>query len=205
MPNNGYDNTESQNGGAQGAAENQEDLEKGQPANGQDEYPDDPDELKERLRKTEEIRDKNYARMKEAQGFVQDANGKWVKAEKPQPKQTESTPPATQTDDLRGDDVLALMNAQVTEKEDIELVKKAAKLQGVDIRTALKDGVVKGLLADSAEKRRTQNATNTGRTRASDTRPTGEALLDKARKSGEVPESADDMAKIAEAKLMEGR
>jgi hypothetical protein len=202
MPKTGYDNAESQNGAAQGAGENQEDLENEQAANA-GEYPDDPDELKERLKKTEEVRDKNYARMKKAEGFVQDKDGKWVKPEKQveKPKTTEQGAPAATDDNISTKDAMALMNAKVTDEEDIDKVAKFAKLNGLTIREALKDSVVVAILADSAEKRRTANATNTGKTRTGTTKATGEVLHEKASKTGELPDSEEDMAKLAEQHL----
>lgn len=206
MPNPGDNNTEFPNGGAQGATENQDDdLDKGTGAD-PDELPDDVDELKEIVVKTRTTRDKNYARMKEAQGFEKDeATGKWVKKEKPAAPKPASQQPAgggqENTDNFSTKDTMALMGAGITEEEDIDKVAKYAKLEGITIRDALKAPIVKAVLADSAEKRRTANATNTGKTRTGDTKKSGEVLLEKASKTGVLPDDPEDMTKLAEQQL----
>lgn len=95
-------------------------------------------------------------------------------------------------DDLSSTDLYALMGAQVPQ-EDVPEVRKAAKLLGVSIPDALKDDMVKGILATRLELRTTANATNTSPARPGAKKQSDEALLEDASK-GVIPEKGSPAA-----------
>ena len=112
---------------------------------------------------------------------------------KPQPK----AEPSEKQDGLSTMDAMALINAKVTEKEDIEIVQKYARLNNIDILDALKDNVVKAILKDKQEQRTTAQATNTGTVRRGSSKPTSDQILTGVAQ-GKFPENPED---LAEARL----
>lgn len=156
---------------------------------------DDVDELKEKLKSKEVQNKKLFERTMKAEGKVFDkATGKWVKKVIAKQEQV-------QTETFSGDDTLALVNAQVTNKEDVLTVKKYAKAEGLSISDALESDIVKTILKTRAAERKTAEATNTGPTRRGSQQPTGKSLLDKASKTGEVPDTDEGMDALAEANI----
>ena len=92
-------------------------------------------------------------------------------------------------------DYVALKNADIHE-DDVEDVIEYAKFKKISISNALKSTVVKATLKEKEEMRTTAQATNTGKTRGGNSKVSGEALLEKASKTGEIPEddkSLDEM------------
>jgi hypothetical protein len=87
-------------------------------------------------------------------------------------------------------DTIALINAKVHE-DDVDEVIEYSKFKKISIAEALKSGVIKASLSEKEELRNTANATNTGKTRSGSSKVSGENLLDKARKTGEVPDSEE--------------
>lgn len=98
----------------------------------------------------------------------------------------EGAAPQSADADLSPTDLYALMHAQVP-PEDVPEVKKAAKLLEVSVADALKDDMVKAMLARNAEHRASAQAANTGSKRRSATKPSDTEILEKAKK-GELPE-----------------
>lgn len=88
------------------------------------------------------------------------ANNYKIRAEKAEksikPAEVPPTPPSMSTKD-----VMALINAKVTEDEDIAEVEEYARFKGISVSEALKSSVVKGVLAEKAEHRKTAEAANT--------------------------------------------
>lgn len=117
------------------------------------------------------------------------------KAEKA-PK-AQSTSKETPSADINSKDLIALMNAKVAE-DDVDEVVEYAKFKSISVAEALKTGVVKTLLHEKRELRRTAEATNTGPTKSGSSRVSDEALLDKARKAGEIPENDTDLDRMLE-------
>lgn len=93
---------------------------------------------------------------------------------------------------LSDSDFYALMNAKVPE-EDLDDVKKSAKLLGKSIRESLTDPVVKTILARKAEERATAEAANTNTSRRTTSKPNAAVLLENLKK-GEVPEKGTEAA-----------
>lgn len=98
--------------------------------------------------------------------------------------------PSQKQDGLSSMDTIALINAKVTEKEDIEEVMDYAKLKNIPISDALNANVVKTILKEKAENRATAEATNTGTARRGSTKPTDEQVLADAAKGKEVDPEA---------------
>lgn len=99
--------------------------------------------------------------------------------------------------DLSTEDIYGLMEAKVP-KEDIGEVRDYANLKGLTIAEALNAPMVKSILADKAEQRRTAAATQGKGGQRGAGKVSGETLLEKARK-GELPEGDADIEKLAEA------
>lgn len=129
----------------------------------------------------------------EAEKQKQLAENQKVRAEKAerQAKTKVETKVETQPG-LSSKDTIALINAKVHE-DDVDEVVDYAKFKKISIPEALKSSVIKTSLSERQELRNTANATNPGRTRSGSSKVSGDALLEKARKTGEVPESDADL------------
>lgn len=97
--------------------------------------------------------------------------------------------------ELTPKDVFALMNAKVAE-EDIEQVAEYAKFKKISVAEALKSTVVKTMLEESQEQRATAQATQTKGSPRGTSKVSGEDILSKAEKTGELPESEEDIQKL---------
>lgn len=137
------------------------------------------DEVRERLQKAEEL-----------------ANNYKIRAEKAE-KQAK-TQPKVETG-LSSKDTIALINAKVHE-DDVDDVIEYARFKKIPIGEALKSTVIKASLKEKEELRNTANATNTGRTRTPNSKVSGESLLDKAQKTGEIPESDEALKAMLDAR-----
>jgi len=114
-------------------------------------------------------------------------------------KKKETVVPSNESE-LTPKDIYALMNAKV-EEEDIEQVADYAKFKKISIAEALKSTVVKSMLEESTEHRITAQATQIrGGTRGV-AKVSGDDLLSKAEKTGEVPETDEGMQAIFKAKM----
>jgi chromatin segregation and condensation protein Rec8/ScpA/Scc1 (kleisin family) len=114
-------------------------------------------------------------------------------------KPAEPTPQPQPKSDLSAMDTIALINAQVTNKEDIEEVLDYAKHKNISINEALQTSVVKSILADIAEKRNIAQATNVTNTKRGTGKISDDTLLAKAEKD-EMPESEDEIARLWKAR-----
>ena len=129
------------------------------------------------------------------------ANNYKIRAEKAEAevKKKETVVPSNESK-LTPKDIYALMNAKV-EEEDIEQVADYAKFKKISIAEALKSTAVKSMLEESTEHRITAQATQIrGGTRGV-AKVSGEDLLSKAEKTGEVPETDEGMQAIFKAKM----
>lgn len=104
--------------------------------------------------------------------------------------------PAPKPADLSQTDLYVLMKADVA-PDDIADVTEYAKLKGISVEEALKTNVVKTILADKAEERKTSEAANTGRARRAGSAVSDEAILANASK-GSLP---DDTDRVAQARM----
>jgi hypothetical protein len=122
------------------------------------------------------------------------------KAEKDRKERSEGSNSEQFKEVLSTPDTLAIVRNNVHE-DDVEEVIEYAKFKNVSVAEVLKSGVMKTLLAEKEEMRRTANATNTGKTRTGVSKPSADKLLEKARTSGELPESDEDLTQLVNARL----
>ncbi len=139
------------------------------------------EELKERLKKAEEIGNNYKIRAEKAE-----RKGKETKVE---------TKVETKESELSSKDTIALIKANVHE-DDVDEVLEYARFRKIPVSEALKSPIIKATLTEKEELRNTANATNTGRTRSGSSKPSGNALLEKAKKTGELPDSDDGLAAL---------
>lgn len=126
-----------------------------------------------------------YARLKKTEAELQEAK----KAPKPAPAAPAST------GDLSTADIIALTKANI-EPEDIDEVLDYAKHKKLSVTEALKSSVVKAILAEAAEHRKSAAAVDTGRgRRAGSAGVSDEKLLSDAAK-GIMPESDADYDRL---------
>lgn len=137
----------------------------------------------------------------EAEKNKQIAENQRIRAEKAESdakKRTETQEPKTDTG-ISSRDTIALINAKVHE-DDVDDVVDYAKYKKISIADALKSGVIRASLSEKNELRNTANATNTGKTRSGRSNVSGDSLLTKAQKTGEVPDSDEGMNALLEAR-----
>jgi len=137
----------------------------------------------ERLKKAEELATNYKIRAEKAEAEAK------AKSEK---KVEENTTPTN--DSLTQSDLLAIVRANIAE-EDIDEVKDYAHLKNISVAEALKTSVVKTILSEKDEERKTANATNTGSGRRGSDRQTPSQLLENAKK-GILPDNDDDLEKL---------
>lgn len=118
------------------------------------------------------------------------------KAQKGTPKAPATTEAPT---GISYKDITALTNAGVHE-DDVEEVVEYAKFKKISIADALKSNVIKTSLAEKKEFRSTAEATNTAKARGQTSKVSEQTLLAKAQKTGEIPESAEDLDRMLEAR-----
>ena len=97
-------------------------------------------------------------------------------------------------------DTLALMEAKVT-SDDIDEVVRVSKILGKTVAETLKDKTMQTILSERAEERKTAEIAQTGKNQRGSTKTTGADLLDRAEKTGEIPEDDEGMRKIFQAKM----
>lgn len=149
------------------------------------------EKVKEWRTKVDENNKQLYARTKKAEGFEL-VDGKWVKPASPTERKPEATEPSK--DKLNSLDVIAIMNSKVPE-DDIEEVVEYATFKGISVAEALKSPIVKTLLAEKAEMRKTAEGANTNGGKRGNAKLSDELLLANARK-GIYPESEEDMKRL---------
>lgn len=111
----------------------------------------------------------------------------------------EKTPKNKEGEELSPRDIIALTNANIA-VDDIDVVLDYAKFKGISVAEALKSSVVKATLAENEEHRKTAAATNTGAGRRGVQQKSEDSLLSEF-KSGKVPETDDEMDRLALARM----
>ena len=140
------------------------------------------EDLKARLEKSEE-----------------EKNNQRIRAEKAE-RQAKTVEVKTETPvGLSSKDTIALINAKVHE-DDVDDVLDYAKYKKISVAEALKSSVIKASLTEKEELRTTANATNTGKTRSGISKVSGDSLLSKAQKTGEVPDTDEGMDALLKAR-----
>ncbi len=139
-----------------------------------------------------------FARTKKAEGFVPDGKGGWVKAEA-KPKEDNAGATQTPKDNLTTNDVFTLVKAGI-EEVDIPDIVEYATLKKISIAEALKSPIVKNILAEKTELRKTAEGAHTGNGSRGSGRLSDEALLKNA-SEGNMPESEDDITRLAAIRM----
>ena len=140
------------------------------------------------LKKKADASSKNYERLKKMEAELKETRDKLNSSSKTDAQ-------------LSSKDLLYLAKADIA-PDDVDEVLTYANKMGVSIADAHK--FYKPILAERAEERRTANATQTRGNRGS-AKVSGEDLLRKAENTGEVPETADGMKAIIEARMARKR
>lgn len=143
------------------------------------------DELRTRLAKAEEIAESQKIRAEKAEKLVK--------------TKAETKVEAHNDTSLSSKDTIALINAKVHE-DDVEDVIDYAKYKKISVAEALKSSVIKASLAEKSEFRATANATNTAKARSGGSKASGDTLLDKAKRTGEVPDSDEGLNALVAAR-----
>lgn len=95
-------------------------------------------------------------------------------------------------------DLIALSKV---DPEDVDDVVEYAKFKNIPISQALKTNIVKTLLAEKAEERKTAQATSTGSQKRGNTVVSEEKLLERA-SSGDMPENDADIQRLISARML---
>lgn len=111
----------------------------------------------------------------------------------------EKTPKNERNEEMSSRDIIALTKANIAD-EDIDVVLDYAKFKKISVAEALKSSVVKATLAENEEHRKTAAATNTGAGRRGVQQKSEDSLLSEF-KSGKVPETDDEMDRLALARM----
>ena len=112
-------------------------------------------------------------------------------------KPTETTTPKN---DFSLSDIRALNDVH---DDDVNTVVDWAKFKKISIAEAKKTSEIQTLLREKTEERKTATATNTGGGRRGQSKVSSNELLKKLKSSGELPESDEDIEKLAEASIKE--
>lgn len=121
------------------------------------------------------------------------------KASKNGNSEGEKTPKNERNEEMSSRDIIALTKANIAD-EDIDVVLDYAKFKKISVAEALKSSVVKATLAENEEHRKTAAATNTGTGRRGVQQKSEDVLLSEF-KSGKVPETDDEMERLAVARM----
>lgn len=106
--------------------------------------------------------------------------------------------------DLSVKDLTALVKNNVSE-DDYDDIFDYARLKKISVAEALKSPVVRAILSEKEEMRRTATATATGNKIQGVSAPSTEELLQKAQSTGEIPESDEDIEKLITARLTKNK
>ena len=148
-------------------------------------------ETEDEAGKLKELNEKLYERTKKAEAELKELK---VKLKPKTPEATSSSPDALPIADIA---VLSRIN-----EDDIAEVVEYAKFKGISPREALKTNVIKTMLAEKEEERKTAQATATGNQKRGTAKTSDEGLLEKAMTRGELPDSDADIARLV--KLRKG-
>lgn len=130
------------------------------------------------------------ARAKKAEAAI-------IKA-KSKPKQEVSRPKSDSK--LSTFDMLALQKANIETEDDLDEVVRWADYNKISVSEALKSNILKATLNEKAEERQSALAVNTGTGRRASGTVTDARLMADAQK-GIMPESAEDIAKLARMRI----
>jgi len=128
-----------------------------------------------------------------------------AKEDKSDEKETPIKPSGEETPktQLSSEDVLVLVNSKITHPDDIKEIKDYASYKKISVEEALKSSVVQNTLQTNREQRKTADATNTGTGRRGTGKTSVKDLMRKRQATGELPESDEEIEKLAAAEVEE--
>ena len=153
-----------------------------------EEEAEEQDEVQE-----EESEEESNDELEEARQKIKDLEALIVK-NKHKAKPTAKEIQKASNSELSQKELYTLMRNNVHE-EDVDEVVEYAKLKKIGVDEALKSSVIKAILKDKEETRKTAEVSNTGNTRKGSSSKDADSLVAKARK-GELPQSEEDMKKM---------
>jgi hypothetical protein len=118
------------------------------------------------------------------------------KANKPEAKSETKT---VSNESVSFEDSYALIKANV-ESEDVAEIKDYARLKGISIQEALKSTVVKSILSEKNEMRKTASATHTGNAKRTTSKSSDEELKSNSEK-GILPDSDEDLKRLIQSRF----
>lgn len=121
------------------------------------------------------------------------------KASKKGNSEGEKTPKNEENEEPSLRDIIALTKANIAD-DDIDVVLDYAKSKKISVAEALETSVIKATLAENEEHRKTASATNIGTSRRGIQQKSEDALLSEF-KSGKIPETDDEMERLALARM----
>jgi len=113
------------------------------------------------------------------------------------PPAGEEPPKKPDEQSLTPEEVLVLVGANITQKEDIAEAVAYARYKKIPLDEALKSNVVKNTLKENKEFRDTANATNVAKSGKPSSKVSGEDLHEKFLQ-GDIPEGGEDLKKVIE-------
>jgi hypothetical protein len=140
-------------------------------------------ELKAKAAKAEELEEKNkklFERAKKAEAVAKQV-------------------PSTGEDTLSTRDLLALTRAGISD-EDMDEAIDFAKYKKLSVAEALKHPTLKAILDEKASERKTAVVTQTSGRRGGPAKVSGDEILSKAERTGEVPDTDEAMAELFKAR-----
>lgn len=147
---------------------------------------DDVESLKAELNKTKDANKQLFARAKKAEGFELQ-EGKWVKAEKPEPKPTVDTKPQKSSDLDYGQ--LALLRTEgIKGAGEVALVKEIMAETGKGVLDVIDSGYFKSRLSEFRDVQATKNAIPKGKNRSGQSGASDvDVAFAKFQETGELP------------------
>jgi len=119
-----------------------------------------------------------------------------IRSEKAEQLSKEKETPKTE---LSQTDIITLAKADIHE-DDIDEVLEYARFKKIPVKEALSSNVMKSLLAERKEERKTAEATSARASRAGIRARSGEELLSEA-ETGKVPDSEEGIKELVEARF----
>jgi hypothetical protein len=148
----------------------------------------------------EEVEDESVEDLKKRLATTEAQKEHWRKKAREQ-KEIAPREETVNTTELSTKDVLFLAKADVHE-DDVNELLEWAKFKKVSVQDAYKQ--LKGTLDVRAEERRTASMTNTKKSARGTSEVSGENLLAKAQKTGEVPETTEGLQALFMARRASG-
>jgi hypothetical protein len=158
------------------------------------------EETLETPEEVEESAEDKISRLEQEKAELEDKNKKlYARVAKTKEEKPQKVEPSNE--ELSPKDLYTLMSAQVPQ-EDVDEVIRASKALNVPLAEALKSPIVKGILAEREEQRKTSQATQTRGGARGSVKVSGADLLAKAERTGELPDTDEGMAALAQARMM---